>query len=262
MEHALFGTKHLILIAVSLIVVAVGYFFARKLKFKTATRIMLYIGITSEIIKIFYYIVQNEEKYGGILPKSDLPFQLCSIQIIFILVLNLTKNERVRRFLTSFMMPSCLVGGLAALLIATHSSRNGMWILTLQYFGYHVAIMIYSLYLLTNKKTRPTLEGYFDTLKMLLCLMFFSIYINSMMYDGTSDFNFMYVAKPPMDGLPYLNDDDGWLPYIIRYGVLVLGTVTLFYIKPILLEVKSRLTKKAEKKEEKEAKEETLSAPK
>ena len=247
MNNALFGTKHIILIVLTLLLVALGYFLVRKLKFKTLTRAMLYVGIVSEVIKVFYYICANEEKMGGILPKSDLPFQLCSIQIIFILILNLTSSARIRRFLTSFMIPSCLVGGLAAVLIATDSSRNGMWIITLQYFVYHAAIMIYGLYLLTCKDTKPTLEGYFDCLKLLLVLMFFSIYINSMMYDGTSNFNFMYVVKPPQEGLPYLNDNDGWLPYIIRYGVLVVGVVTLFYVKPIFLAIKAKIKKQTQK---------------
>ena len=241
MNHALFGTKHIILLVISLALVAVGYIFSRKLKFMTMAKAMLYIGIISEIVKIFYYIHQNEEKFGGILPKTDLPFQLCSIQIIFVAILNFSSNEKLKRFLISFMMPSCLIGGLAALLIPTHSARNGMWIITAQYFIYHVAIMIFALYLTTSKEHKPTLSGFFSCLKMLLIMMFFSIYINSIVYDYVSDINFMYVAGPPQPGLPYLNDDNGWLSYIIRYAILVIGAVTLFYIKPIVLAIRDKI---------------------
>ena len=52
--HPLFGTKHLILVAISLILVAVGYIFARKLPFKLMAKIMLGIGLVSETVKIFY----------------------------------------------------------------------------------------------------------------------------------------------------------------------------------------------------------------
>ena len=243
--HSLFGTKHLILVAVSLILFAVGYVFSRKLKFEQITKIMLGVGIVSEIIKIFYYIIQNEDTHGGVLPKTDLPFHLCSIQIIFIVILNISKNEKLKEMLISFMMPSCLVGGLAALLIATDSSRNGMWIITLQYFIYHVAIMVYALYLATVSKYKPSLKGYFSCLKLLLVIMFFAIYINSILYDGVSNINFMYIVGPPQDNLPYLNNNNGWLSYIIRYAVLVVGSVTLFYIKPIVLAVKEKLSKKS-----------------
>ena len=232
--HGLFGTKHIILIAASLLLFAIGYVFSRKLSFRVITRLMLYVGICSELIKVFYYIVQNEDTHGGVLPKTDLPFHLCSIQIIFILILNLSKNERIHELLISFMMPSCLIGGLAAILIATDSSRNGMWIITLQYFVYHAAIMVYALYLATSKEHKPTVKGYFSCLKLLLALMFFAVYINSMLYDGVSNINFLYVSGPPQPGLPYLNDDRGWLSYILRYAFLVLACVTLFYLKPIL----------------------------
>lgn len=242
--HGLFGTKHIILIALSLILVAVGYVFSRKLKFTQMAKIMLWIGIVSETIKIFYYVIRNEEKYGGVLPKSDLPFHLCSIQILFIVVLNVSQNEKLKHALTSFMMPSCLIGGLAALLIATDSSRNGMWIITLQYFAYHAAIMVFALYLATNKEHGPTLKGYFSCLKMLLIIMFFAIYINSILYDGVSDINFMYVVGPPQKNLPYLNDNNGWFSYIVKYAILILVSVTLFYIKPIVLAIKDKINAK------------------
>lgn len=248
--NALFGTKHIILIVLSLILFAVGYIFSRKLSFKSMTRLMLYIGIVSETIKIFYYITRNESTHGGVLPKTDLPFHLCSIQILFILLLNIVDNKKLHDLLISFMMPSCLIGGFAAILIATDSSRNGMWIITLQYFVYHVSIMVYALYLATDRVHSPSLKGYFSCLKMLLGIMFFSIYINSVLYDGVSNINFMYVVGPPQDGLPFLNDNNGWLSYILRYAAVILFSVTLFYIKPIVKSVFSIGKKKEEAEKE------------
>ena len=256
--HGLFGTKHLILVAVSLALVVIGYIFSRKLSFKQMTKTMLGIGIVSEIIKIFYYIIQNEDTHGGVLPKTDLPFHLCSIQILFIIALNFSQSEKLKHFLTSFMMPSCLIGGLAALLIATDSSRNGLWIITVQYFVYHAAIMVYALYLSTSKEYGPSLNGYFSCLKMLLIMMFVSIYINSILYDGVSNINFMYVVGPPQSGLPYLNDNGGWFSYIIKYAVLIIVSVTLFYIKPIVVSIKNALTKKENEVSHNEDKEEAL----
>lgn len=242
--HGLFGTKHIILIVASLVLVGIGYVFSKKLEFKKMAKIMLGIGIVSEIVKIFYYIIQNEDTHGGVLPKTDLPFHLCSIQILFIVALNFSSNEKLKHFLASFMMPSCLVGGLAALLIATDSSRNGMWIITAQYFIYHAAIMVFALYLATNKEYGPTIKGYFSCLKMLLIIMFAAFYINSILYDGVSNINFMYVVGPPQKGLPYLNDNGGWFSYILRYAALVIVSVTLFYIKPIVKYTRSKLSAK------------------
>jgi len=195
---------------------------------------MLLVGIVSELIKVFYYTVANEATHGGILPKTDLPFHLCSIQILFVLVINITSNEKLKRFLYSFMIPSCLLGGIAALLLATTSSLNGMWILTVQYFGYHVAIVLLALKLITAKEFEPTIGDYFNCLKFLLALMLGAMYINSILYDGVSNINFMYVASPPMGGLPFLNEDHGWLVYIIHYGCLVLLCVSACYAKVIV----------------------------
>lgn len=243
--HNLFGTKHIILIIASIVVIILGAIFSKKLKFPTMCKIMLYIGIVSETIKIFYYIIQNEATHGGYLPKSDLPFHLCSIQILFFVVITIVNNEKIKRFILSFMLPSCLIGGFAAILIATSSSRNGMWIITLQYFGYHAALVIFSLYLYLSKEIKFTIKDYVSCLKFLLVIMFFAFYINSVVYDGTKDVNFMYVASPPQAGLPFLNENNGWLVYIMHYASLVLFSVTICYIKPICLFLKEKFTKKS-----------------
>ena len=242
--HSLFGTKHLIIIAISVLLIVGLTILSRKLSFEKLCKIMLYVGIVSEIIKIFYYTCQNEEKYGGTLPKGDLPFHLCSIQIIFILIINISKNENLKRFILSFMYPSCLIGGFAAILIATESSRNGLWIITAQYFLYHIAIVVFALNLAIRKEFKLKLSDYTNCLKFLLAIMFFAFYINSMVYDGVSNINFMYVVSPPQNGLPFLTEKYGWLVYISHYAFLVITCVTLCYLKPIISAIKSRFAKK------------------
>jgi hypothetical protein len=241
--HSIFGTKHLIILAVTIAAIVCLYLLSRRVSFSKLTKVMLYVGIVSEIIKIFYYTIANEETHGGILPKTDLPFHLCSIQIIFLLILNVSTNEKLKRFLLSFMFPSCLIGGAAAILIATTSSLNGGWILTLQYFGYHAAIMIFALRIPASFEGRLTVKDYFSCLKFLLLLMFFAFYINSIVYDGASNINFMYVASPPQSGLPFLNEEHGWVVYIAHYAFLVLFCVSACYAAPIYRAIRARLGK-------------------
>ena len=248
--HELFRTKHLILIAVCMVLIVVLTVLSRKLSFEKLCRVLLYVGIVSEIIKIFYYICTNEDTHGGILPKTDLPFHLCSIQIIFILIINISQNEKLKRFILSFMYPSCLIGGIAAILIATDSSRNGMWIITAQYFLYHVAIVVFALNLVVRRDRKHTIEDYFSCLKFLLVIMFFAFYINSMVDDGSGKVNFMYVVSPPQSGLPFLTEKYGWLVYISHYAFLVITCVTLCYIKPIINAVKARFSKETAAEQE------------
>lgn len=242
--HSIFGTKHLILLAVCALAIPAAFFAAQKWKLEKLTKVLFSIGVVSELIKVFYYIIANEASYGGILPKTDLPFHLCSIQILFIAMVRFVPSRKVKELLLSFMIPSCLLGGIAALLIATTSSLNGGWILTLQYFGYHCAIVVFALILLTSNVMELTVKHYVNCLKFLVGLMLFAIYINSILYDGNPNINFMYVASPPQKGLPWLNEDQGWLVYILRYAVLVVACVTACYIRPIWRGVKGKLASK------------------
>ena len=241
--HSIFGTKHLILVAICAAAIVLGYLVSRKWDLERLTKYMFTIGVISELIKVFYYIIANEAVYGGILPKTDLPFHLCSIQILFVAIVRFTNSQKIKELLLSFMIPSCLFGGIAAILIATTSSLNGMPILSLQYFGYHSAIVIFALVLLTSGVLQLTIRHYVNCLKFLVGLMLFAIYINSILYDGNPNINFMYVASPPQAGLPWLNEDQGWLVYMLRYSSLVVGCVTLCYIKPIYKAIRTRFSK-------------------
>lgn len=238
--HSIFGAKHLIILAISLAVMVVGVLFTRKWSIQKLAKTTLGIGLVSEFIKIFYYILANEATHGGVLPKTDLPFHLCSIQLIFVAVLVFSGNQRLKQILISFMIPSCLFGGIAALLIATTSSLNGGWILSVQYFGYHVAISTFALSLLLGKEHELTFQGYLDCLKFLVGLALFAVYINSVLYDGVSNINFMYVVSPPQSGLPFLTEKYGWEVYICHYAFTVIFCVTLCYIKPIILTIKEK----------------------
>lgn len=242
--HAIFGTKHLIILAICLVAILGGYFAARKWSLEKLTKVLFTIGVFSELIKVFYYIIANEATYGGILPKTDLPFHLCSIQLLFLAIVRFVPSQKIKELLLSFMIPSCLLGGIAALLIATTSSLNSAWILSVQYFGYHTAIVIFSLVLLTAKTIKLTYKHYLNCLKFLVGLMLFAIYINSVLYDGNPNINFMYVASPPQAGLPWLNEEQGWLVYIIRYAVLVVGCVTACYIGPICRGLKEKFPRR------------------
>ena len=254
----MFSTKHIILLAVCTVVCTLLCVFLRKLELKKWYRLLLYVGIVSETIKVFSFILENEKIYGGYLPKTDLPFHLCSVQIIFIALLNFTKNEKLHRTLTAFMLPTCLVGGLAAILIPTSSSLN-MPVVTFQYFTYHTVLVAYAVcLLLKSKEIGWTVKDYFMALKMLAFMGFIAIYINSMVYDVVdytnengekivsyvSRVNFMYVADPPVSGLPFLNKNHGWLVYFCHLAGTGVIAITLCYIAPIVRALSGLFKKK------------------
>ncbi len=238
--HSLFGTKHFIILAICAALTALLYCAFRKKPLKKLFRPLLLIGLASEIIKVFYYILTNEAEYGGILPKTDLPFHLCSVQILFIALLVYSGNPKLKDTLLCFMLPSCLFGGLGAIFIPTSSALNGMAILSVQYFGYHCVLVAFALTLLTNRERKLTVQNYFTCLKFLIVIMLAAIYINSILYDGNSNINFMYVVSPPQSGLPFLNEEHGWLVYMCHYSAVILFCVTLCYIQPIAAAIRNK----------------------
>ena len=227
LDNGLFSLYHIIALVITVIYIGVLVFFSRKLSLDKCTKILLIIGIISETIKVVTYVNRNYTLHdSSYLPKSDLPFHLCSIQIIFMIILNLTKNEKLKRFLYSFMVPSCLVGGFMALIIAVWSSRN-IPIITFQYFMYHGAIIAYAIKLLMTDEIEFTIKDMGNAFIMLFSMFFIATYINSIVADGVSDVNFMYVTYPPMKDLPYLNMNQGWIGYILKYASIAILAILL-----------------------------------
>ncbi|MBR5743643.1 MAG: hypothetical protein IKX85_07525, partial [Clostridia bacterium] len=60
--------------------------------------------------------------------------------------------------------------------------------------------------------------------------------------------NFMYVADPPVGGLPFLNKDHGWLVYFLHLSFTGVAAVTLCYLGPILKGIRKALKKPGAKK--------------
>ncbi len=239
----MFGTKRIIILVISIVLIVALFLLSKKLSFNKVSRIMFYIGVISETVKVFFYILKNEKLYGGVLPKADLPFHLCSIQILLVAIVAFTKNEKLKRTILSFIFPSCLFGGFAALLIPTSSSLNYVPIM-LQYNIYHLSLVVYALNIYRSKEINLTIKDYFSSLKCMVIVMFLAIYINSMLYDGVNNINFMYVVAPPAEGLPFLNKNHGWGVYICHYACLVLFCMTLAYIVPIIRAIKERMDAK------------------
>ena len=69
-------------------------------------------------------------------------------------------------------------------------------------------------------------------LTILFFLTLLMIYVNGAL--SSYDTNFMYVVRPPMEKLPYLNLEKGWYVYFLHLLALGLTLLCLFYA-PFLL---------------------------
>lgn len=243
----MFGMKHILILCIcaAYMTAATLLLCKKRVKVMNALRILAVIGLISETLKMVTYIVINEDKFGGYLPKTDLPFHLCSLQLFFMVTILVTRNEKIKRVVYSFMMPSCMIGGIAAILLPTSSSLT-VPMITVQYFLYHSSIVIFALYLALTKEIRFTVRDYVTSLLVLWALLFVSVYLNSWINDYQNPINFMYVVNPPVEGLPFLNKDKGWLSYILRYAAVAVGSITLCYLKPIVSAVRAAIAQKKE----------------
>ena len=274
----MFGSNHILALCISIVIIVAGSILSIKyLKIETMQKILLGVGIVTEAMKVITYTINSEPTLHGYLSKGDLPFHLCSIQIILFFILVFSKNEKLKHTLHGFMVPTCLVGGVAALILATASSRS-MPMIGIQYFTYHSAITVFAIYLLSGKAGEFTIKDYRNTLLMLVAALFLALYLNSILYyrefDATrfeelvaadtpiseaieqslklQNINFLYVINPPQSGLPYLAKypiagTEGWIVYLIHYAFLAIVVVSLTFIKPIIKEIKGLKEKLAKK---------------
>ena len=85
------------------------------------------------------------------------------------------------------------------------------------------------------KKARFGGRIFLRNIGILLFLVLIALYVNSALsVYGT---NFMFLVRPPLEGLPYLNLNRGWHVYFLRVVALGIVLLTLFHL-PFLLHVR------------------------
>ncbi len=226
----MFSSLHFLWLGICVALIVAGAIVAvkNKITLEFALTLLCIFCLTSEVVKIFCVLIREErvvEGKGVFIKETDLPFHLCSLQIIFSFVAKFTKNQKVRSFLLTFMMPTCFLGGVAALLIPTItcSFANPR---TYQYFLYHASIIWFAVVVIARFDVDLSFKGFLKTTVGLLALVFITFYVNGI-FQNT---NFLYLSEPPMDGLPILNMDHGWFVYFLSYMALALTLIALFFL--------------------------------
>ena len=199
----MFSTGHIIFIVISILIITVGICLYRKynVSFERMLNICLLVCILSEIIKVFsvikiepilYPVIQNGEifydssgAYTPYLRIVDLPFELCSLNIILLIILHFTQNEKFKDVLTSILYTTCLIGGTLGIVLSsiapyiTDLFSFATSIRTWQFFIYHSMLVIYGIYLYENKKYPIKFENIKYVFLFLIILDFLSLYVNS-----------------------------------------------------------------------------------
>lgn len=209
---ALFSQEHLAIIFGG-VILSVFFFFVAKLfdkrKFATITAIFIFILKLSELV---YRYFKGEKIY------QLLPFHLCNIALILIIMMMIFKSNVLFQFAYFWS-----VGAVFA--IITPDMKNSLPnFQTLSFFITHFYIIFGIIYAFIYYKFRPTFEGYisaFFTLNIIALIVFF---INRKL--GT---NYLFVNRIPSFSSP-LSYFGAWPYYLIVVEGIYLVLSTILYI--------------------------------
>lgn len=230
----MFSTKHFIWLGLCALAVLLGLAAAEKkrIPLKTAGMALSVISILSEFCKMMTHMLPSPMG-GYALDPNALPFHLCSMQIFIILYITFAGPSPTRDKAVSFSVPAALLGGGAALLIPTDGVSFSEP-LTYQFFVYHAGLVWLALYLIRTRQVNLGRRAYVRNLLILLCLAGAALEINGAFYAyGT---NFLFLTRPPLEGLPLLNLNHGWYAYLLTLAALAAALLTLVHLPFLIAE--------------------------
>lgn len=232
----MFTTNHFIWMGICAVMIGLLLLISLKFKFsrRQASLVMALIAAGSEICKIFTHI-EDAPGGGGVLEPGALPLHLCSILISLVFFCAFSKHETQVSKVASLCVPVGLRGGVLAILMAT-SGVNFAKPYAYQCFLYHAGLLWWALHLLLTRQVDLGLQAYLRNLKVLGGMLFLMIWVNSAL--SVYDTNFWFVVRPPADGLPLLNLNNGWLCYFLTLVGIGLFAITITHLPAIMKERK------------------------
>lgn len=238
----MFTLGHLIWLGVFAILIALAIVLIRKFRIPqpVVQKTVLWILIPLKLLHLSLSMKASPDG-GLILQQSQLSFHLCSIMIYSVILINLVKNEKFVRTLKSFMVPAMLIGAAMSLLIPTEGvdpSVPRVW----QYMLIHAVLVFYGLYLMLIERVDLSLRAYVSNLKILLGIVALGFLMNSVL--EAYETNFLFLRKPPMEGLPILNLDHGWYVYFLTLAAIACLLVFLVHLPFVIADAKKKKDRK------------------
>lgn len=230
----MFELNHLLWLLISTFVITFHILINIKYKpsFKANLTALFIVAVISEITKILInmesLVGDTFDTSGTYLNHESLPFHLCAMQIFFITALMFfVKNESTKSKILGFMVPTMLMGAALALFIPTNGT-DFTDVQVYQYFIFHSYLIAFAVYLLYSKNVVITFKVMFRNIAYLLGLGVICIYINGMFSFAAT--NFMFISRPPMENLPFLNLNQGWYMYFAKLLIILMVLMVSFHL--------------------------------
>lgn len=272
----MFSTGHFIWMGISTAMVTAGLFlcYEKRPGLDRMLTICLVIGVASEVAKILYetQIVpvvvpvvtsagleyQATGAFAPYLKLEHLPLELCSMQILFILIARILKDGVWRRRLLGFMFVTCILGaGIAVVLssIAPEFATTKDFLTSpraWQFFIYHSMLIVLGIYLAFCPESGIRFRHLGSSLIGLFLLDFTSFYTNSistepvyrgMKLQGVSyHLNYFSSYDDPL-GI-YMTTKEQWLIYL-AVRLLIAATLVVLCYMPFYFKEKRKTNESA-----------------
>ncbi len=243
----MFTTEHFIWLGICVFLIAVLTFVSLRFKFsfRTSAFIMAGVSLASEVAKILShmeFVNESKPEKGMVIDADSLPLHLCSMLIFAFFYLPFAKNEKIKKFLLSFIVPIGIIGSMSAILMATSGTRfNAPY--AYQCFIYHAVMVWFAIYIIVTKSAELGIRACGRNMGVLFFMMVIMIWVNGALQEYNT--NFWYVVRPPAKNLPLLNLDNGWYVYILSLMLCGFVGVTVVHLPFIIKELAEK--KKAHK---------------
>ena len=228
----MFSLGHFIWLGIILVIVVTALTLLKKFNVSTAKvgKISMIIAIVGKIIHLALSMKESADG-GMVIDQTQLDFHLCSIQVYLMIACSLTKNTNTKNAIKGFMAPTMAIGALMALLIPTEGvdpTTPRVW----QYMVVHGNLVFYGFYLMLVEKVDLTKKTYLRNLIAFSGLAMLGFNMNSILQAYNT--NFLFLRKPPMDNLPILNLNNGYLVYVITLAIIAVLLLTIVHL-PFML---------------------------
>ena len=199
----LFGPKHLIGVAVVLVLVVLALFLVKKYQPKSFIVLL--------VVTVLFYVLEIIKQVESGWPQSHLPFHLCSFPLYLYPLVTFVKNEKVRSYILPAAYATVLFGGLIAVLYPSNILGGELtWACVegnkLPYvaFIYHGIMIFAPIYLIVSGIYKITIPKLLKAFPATLLFMFSAIIVNEitdkdfmlLKYGNGSPFQFVYDINP------------------------------------------------------------------
>ena len=245
--------------------IAIGVFVCKKNKWPLdkVIKVCFFIAVICEIIKVLTVIqilpivqetIENGEivyketgRYSPFIEFTHLPFELCSLQIVFMFLYLVIKDEVWKKRIIALIYGTAFMGSVLAIFVSSiagdfNTIRESLTsVRAWEFYIYHSMLAVVAILIATDGKYTLKFKEFKWTCLMLWIIDNFSFYINSILSepvyrDGkliglSSSVNFFSSFQSPL-GITISNKEQ-YLLYLISRILTGLVIITIIYL-PLL----------------------------